>query len=368
VARIVWVSLETPDRNGQGGQRRQYHQIRALLGRGHAITVFVPASAQDDRSIRELVPVIRPRLSIRGRPVKALVRRARRQLATSGWDAVVVSHHESWWLLPERLSGSAPVLLDVHNVLSYWHRAADRDTAANAALIEEGAAIRAATVVTTCSELERRRLSEMHPEFAAKLFAAPLGVDPLEWPDEEFVRFEPIVAMFGSWGWRPNALGLTWFLAEVWPRVRVQYPDAKALVAGSGVTGAEGWPDGAHYVGRVIDLAAFAASSTVLAVPVLEGVGASVKFAEALASGGAVVATPDGSNAFDAPPAFISADPVEWADWIAARLRKRSIEPAPALSRAIALRDLTWHEAVAPIDAWLKTLAVPPQSGTPVSS
>ena len=33
-ARVLWLSNETPDRHGQGGQRRQYFQIAALVAAG----------------------------------------------------------------------------------------------------------------------------------------------------------------------------------------------------------------------------------------------------------------------------------------------------------------------------------------------
>lgn len=355
MARVLWVSVETPDRNGQGGQRRQYHQISALVDRGQDITVLVPNSRQDDRSIRALVTVLRPRISVRGRVFKRWMNRLRVTIQSPEWDAIILSHHESAWLMPHRALAT-PVLVDIHNVMSAWHLAAGRLAEATAALEMESGAVRGATAVSTCSETELRRLVEMHPDAAGKAFAAPLGVDPAEWPAEGFDRSEPIVALFGSWDWRPNSLGLAWFLGEVWPAVREGAPDAVALVAGSGAGDVSEWPDGARFVGRVDDLARFAASATVVAVPVLEGVGASVKFAEALASGAAVAATPDGANAFDDPPAFVSADPTQWATWIIQRLQGRSTEPAPAASRGEALSHLTWDVAVEPIDSWLSSV------------
>lgn len=368
MARVLWVSSETPDRNGQGGQRRQFHQIRALLDRGHEITVLVPASVQDDSSLRQIVFVHRPRLHIRGRFRRLLIGRAHRLIADPQWDAIIVSHHESWWIMPERTPRLAPVLLDVHNVLSHWHQAAGREEDSRVALAQEASAVEDATVVTTCSIIECGRLKQMHVVARDKTFAAPLGVDPKEWPDANFVRTKPIVVLFGTWGWRPNSLGLQWFLEGVWPRVRAALPDAVALVAGSGVENTESWPDGARFVGRVPDISAFTASATVVAVPVLEGVGASVKFAEALATGAAVVATPDGANGFVRPPAFVSDDPGAWAEWIVDRVRHRAEEAAPAASRAIALRDMTWDAAVAPVHEWLRESAEGRRSVPPVSS
>lgn len=354
VARVLWVSAETPDREGQGGQRRQYHQIKSLVSRGHEITVVVPQSPQHDRAVKQLVPVRRPRISIRGKVIGAQYRRMQRLIASPDWDAVVVAHGESWWLMPPPGDMHAPVLLDLHNVLSSWHLAAGRDELARAALKEEVDAISGAHAVTTCSDVELQRLLQLHPWSAEKAFVAPLGIDPAEWPNVGFERSRPLVALFGSWSWRPNELGLNWFLQSVWPLVRDRLPDASVVVAGTGITDATAWPSGAEYVGRVADLASFAASAVVVAVPVWEGVGASVKFAEALASGASVIATPDGSNAFGSTPAFVASEPGEWADWIVKRLVFRAEEPAPADARSYALRELTWDRGVEPIDRWLR--------------
>jgi len=272
------------------------------------------------------------------------------------WDAIVVAHQESWWLLPDRDALSTPVLLDMHNVMSHWHLRAGRDDDVSEASKVESRAVRGATAITTCSTTELERLVDVHPDASTKTFVAPLGIDPVEWPNQDFTRAEPLVALFGSWGWRPNELGLQWFMRDVWPLVREQEQDAIALVAGSGVDDAESWPDGARFVGRVADVATFTAAATVVAVPVVQGVGAALKFGEALASGGAVIATPEGANAFDHSPAFVSNDAVEWATWIVERLRRRADEPAPAPSRDYALHELTWDAAVKPIDEWLGTV------------
>jgi polysaccharide biosynthesis protein PslH len=355
VARVLWVSAETPSRDGQGGQRRQFHQIAALRDRGHDITVLVPASGQDDASIRSLVPVLRPRLTRFHRIRPALIDRMHRVIADPAWDAIVVSHHESSWLLPH--DRTAPVLLDVHNVLSHWHRAAGRAEQAEQAHREEAEAVDRATGVTTCSALETRRLLAEHPAAAGRVLTAPLGVDPAEWPDHGFPRDEARLLMFGSWSWEPNRRGLRWFADEVWPRVTARADAAVALVAGTGADELAARTPGIRVVGRVPDLAELAASATVVAVPVLDGVGASVKFAEALASGGAVVATRDGANAFEDTPAFVSDDPAAWAEWIVERFERRGVEPAPAPGRAVALAGMTWGAAVAPIDEWLRAHA-----------
>lgn len=355
--RVLWLSVELPDVDGQGGQRRQFHQLRALHARGHEITVVIPAGSGSSPALQRFVRVRRPRLHVRGRAVPFALRRLHALVADPSWDAVVVSHLGSLWMLPER---SAPVLLDLHNVFSAWHRQAGREERARAALAEEEAGLRRADAVSTCSDLETRRLRQAHPLVRpADAFTAPLGVDPAEWPEQLFDRTRPRVALFGGWSWEPNRRGLLWFADEVWPRVRQAVPDADGVVAGSGVPKDRALPPGMSSVGRVPDLAGFTASATVVAVPVIAGVGAAMKYAESLATGAAVAATPDAAGAFapaelPASSLLVSGDAAEWASWIIARLAARGVEPAPAAGRAHALTALNWNRAVEPIDAWLR--------------
>lgn len=358
MARVLWVSRETPDRHGSGGQRRQYHQIRALHALGHDLTVLAPRSAQDDTTIRQICHVRRPRIYIRGRrnyPALALMYRL---ISLADWDAIVVVHDDSASLLPPRTRLRAPVLLDMHNVMSAWHLRTGKEEEFRIARDREARALRNVDAVSTCSVVECERLVAVHPSVAGRTFPALLGVDPEEWPDVEFDRAQQLVALFGTWNWDPNAAGLDWFCREVWPPLHAALPRARVLVAGSGV--GTTLPAGVEFVGRVSDLAAFAARATVVAVPVVDGVGASVKFAEALASGAHVVATPDGANGFAHSPAFVSSDPGHWVQWISDRLLSRESEPAPAPGRDFALRELTWARAAEPIDEWLRLVSVSP--------
>jgi hypothetical protein len=355
VRSVLWLSNETPDRYGQGGQRRQYFQISELVRLGHSVRVVSLAGPQNDRSIRELASVERIKTNVRGWSVPTRRWRARRLLASGRWDRAVVSHAESWSLVagiePVRHS---PVLLDLHNIFGPWYRRLGQSEKADWYEAVEARAVAGADAVSVCSDAERDRLLLAHPDARERAIVAPLGVEPAEWADQHWSREEPIVALFGSWSWRPNADGLSWFARDVWPLVHTLMPSARALVAG---TGADEWNDlqqGLEVLGRVDDLPDFLARATVVATPVKNGVGASMKFGEALASGGAVIATPDAAGAAPHAPAFVSDDPAAWAEWIVTRLAGRRQEPAPSASRDYAMRELTWQKAVLPIHEWLQ--------------
>lgn len=90
----------------------------------------------------------------------------------------------------------------------------------------------------------------------------------------------------------PNAVGLRWFFAEVWPRVRAAWPDARLDVAGAVARGFPGGgPDGVRFLGPVDALAPLYARAGVVISPLTFGSGLKVKLVEALAAGKAVVAT-----------------------------------------------------------------------------
>lgn len=272
MTRILWVSAETPNEHGQGGQRRQYHQIKALLKIGHEISVLTLASTQSDESLREIVgDVRRVPIAVKGIVIPGLRRALRRAIFRNPAEVVVTSHLESMWMLPPRRQAGRRYLVDVHNVMSDWNFRQGYIEQGTQALASEQLALDQSDAVTTCSDVECRRLLDRHPQHRAEVFTAPLGVDPAEWPEAKYSRDNPLVALFGSWDWRPNALGLQWFTQEVWPRVTELVPSARAEIAGSGVS-LRAVPKGLSIVGRVDSLPQFCAQATVVAIPVITGV------------------------------------------------------------------------------------------------
>lgn len=351
------MSNETPDRLGLGGQRRQLFQIEALLHAGIDVEVMTLAGPQEDTSVRELTRVRRVRRRLpRGVPNPLAWRSIERAARSGRYTSVVVAHTESWGLLGDD-PGSlpTPVLLDAHNVLSDWHaRLGDPGTAAELARTERRI-LEHAQAVAVCSSTELDRLPVGG---AAHRFVLPHGVDLSEWPDPPPLPEAPAVVMFGSWDWLPNERGLLWYLHEVWPTVLAAVPEARCRVAGRGVPPEALGVPGVEYVGRVARLDDFTADATVVAVPVLEGVGASLKLGDSLASGRPVIATRDGASAHPQSPARVSDDPAEWADTLARWLKDpQAAAEAGAATRAFALEHLTWRETSRPLIQWARTTA-----------
>ena len=337
---IAWLSAETPGIDGGGGRRRQFHQVRVLLERGidvHAATLEGP---QDDASLRALCPVARFRPG-RLRPGRELARFLRDLRP----ERAVVSHVES---LPHVSSalGDIPFLLDFHNVSSRWHAAHGEELEAERWRQGEQEALRAAAAATACSAEEAAALG-------GGVEVAGHGVAPAEWPESALAaEREPAAALFGSWEHEPNAAAGRWLAAEIWPAVRAEMPHARLLLAGPGAPPAAllALP-GVEHLGRADSLAGLLGRVRVALVPIRGGIGARVKFGEALASGAAVVSTTEGAEGFDAAGAFARADGAEafaraCVELLGDEERARALGAA---GRRLALERLTWERTTEPI-------------------
>lgn len=353
--RVLWLSNETPDVAGQGGQRRQYFQIRELVAAGIGVELITLAGDQDDSSARALVGVRRVRRhtrsglpDLRGRAAIA------RAIRSGGFDVVVVAHLESWPFVERWAPGrTGPrLLVDLHNVLSAWARATGDSDRAAAYATTESLVLRTADAVSVCSPAEETRLP---PGGTAVRLVAMHGIEPAEWPDPVAPDGRPSVGAVGNWNWPPNAAGIRWFAREVWPSVRELVPDAEFVVAGDGLAESVAAVAGVRYLGRVRDRMTVVAASDVMVVPVVSGVGAPVKFGEALVSGRAVVATRDGASAHPGAPAFVSDDPSEWVERISSWLTDRDAAATAGRSaRAYALERLTWVRTTRPLVDWIR--------------
>ena len=87
----------------------------------------------------------------------------------------------------------------------------------------------------------------------------------------------------------PNVVGLKWFIAEVWPRVRQASPGVELHVAGWVARAAPAPGEGVRLLGVVRSLRPHYAEAGVVISPLLTASGLKVKGVEALGAGKAVV-------------------------------------------------------------------------------
>lgn len=108
----------------------------------------------------------------------------------------------------------------------------------------------------------------------------------------------------GAMDWLPNAEGIKWFLEEVWPAIRSEFPGFEFHFAGRKMPEyfkATNWP-GAYCAGEVPDAGAFIADKSILFVPIRSGGGLRVKILEAMAQGKLVISTDVGMQGIKAVP------------------------------------------------------------------
>jgi glycosyltransferase involved in cell wall biosynthesis len=239
-----------------------------------------------------------------------------------------------------------PFLLDYHNVNSRWHAAHGETRQASRWRRREQEALGAAAVSTACSAEEARALG-------GGVEVSGHGVAPDEWPESALaLDREPAAALFGSWDHRPNAEAGRWLAEEVWPAVLAAVPDARLVLAGPGAPPPELLAlAGVDHVGRADSLAGLLGRVRLALVPIRDGIGARVKFGEALASGAAVVSTTEGAEGFEADGAYVQADgAAEFARACAELLRDETrARELGAAGRRLALARLTWKRTTEPL-------------------
>ncbi|MBM7751590.1 glycosyltransferase involved in cell wall biosynthesis [Microbacterium laevaniformans] len=171
-----------------------------------------------------------------------------------------------------------------------------------------------------------------------------------------------VVLAVGSWWYEPNREGLEEVLQSVWPLVVAKIPEAKLLVVGRGaddLVSDKSPHSGVSNLGFVDDLQPLYESSALVLAPAKSGAGSQLKLVGALARGRVVVGpaylereTRNGDLPADA---VIGTD--DQAETIV-RLLENSEERHRREAAAIRFsRENSWEKVVAPIVAYLDTLA-----------
>lgn len=158
----------------------------------------------------------------------------------------------------------------------------------------EGQLARRANATVFCSRLDMECVRKQASDACYEL--VPNGVDCAKLyfkdPSEEDSK---TIIFTGSFGYRPNVHAVTFFLGQIFPRVRAEFPSARFLAVGNGagraLAGFRSRP-GFELIDFVEELRPYLAKATVAVAPLTVGSGVSNKVGEGFAVGTAVVATP----------------------------------------------------------------------------
>jgi hypothetical protein len=241
---------------------------------------------------------------------KAYVQHVRRLISEREYECVVIDHPQIGWLAPH-LPQKLPRVFVAHNIehQMYAQQASVHQHALGrwlygreAALIGRGerALATSASEIWTLSAHDAAHFRALAPRAKVRELAVP----PTSLPrSDRPVRKQFDIGLIGSWSWQANREALSWFLAEVYPRLSDQ---VSVQVAGAGADWLVSRYDRVKYVGFVPDAIAFMQAARVIAIPTLSGGGIQIKTLDAIASGSAVVATKCALRGIDSAPCTVS--------------------------------------------------------------
>ncbi len=144
-----------------------------------------------------------------------------------------------------------------------------------------------ADVIAAIQPKEAALIREMCP--AKTVCTVPMPAVPCRRPDD-IERIPGRLVFVGS-ATLPNLDGLRWLFAEVWPRLKTQYPEVTLDLAGDCGSALQLLPAGVTRLGRVQDLAPILHRSALAIAPLRVGSGLSVKLLDYARHGLMTVAT-----------------------------------------------------------------------------
>lgn len=121
---------------------------------------------------------------------------------------------------------------------------------------------------------------------------SPIGIDIKDYNVVENTE-EPVIFHLGAMDWMPNQEGIKWFLENVWPAIKLEYPTVKLKFAGKKMPEEFfKYADPQCEVNDFVDdRMKYMQSGSIMVVPLFSGSGMRVKIIEGLALGKAIVTT-----------------------------------------------------------------------------
>jgi glycosyltransferase involved in cell wall biosynthesis len=148
--------------------------------------------------------------------------------------------------------------------------------------------------VGVCSETDRRYLGS-HPG----IYVIPNGFAASGRAPARAPSVPPRIGFIGQISYKPNAQGLSWFVRDVWPRIKARIPELRLRVAGRGDLDAGCRGPDIDLLGYLDDPTDEIASWSLMVVPIFTGGGTRIKIPHAFSQRCPVVSTPFGAYGFD---------------------------------------------------------------------
>jgi len=149
---------------------------------------------------------------------------------------------------------------------------------------------------TVASESEFQIIQKEFSAYQNKIEILPNGVDLRDYKEVKIDRKPGHIIFAGSFTYLANYHAMQWFVAEVFPLIREQYPDAQLIITGDHANLPLPSLDNMILAGYVDDIKSLVASCDVSIAPIWSGGGTRLKILEAMALGTPVVATSKGAE------------------------------------------------------------------------
>jgi polysaccharide biosynthesis protein PslH len=339
--RLAFVSPSFLFPNDTGGRIRTTNVLRGLKDGAFEVTLIGPANAQEQlewsrqlRTVCDSFVAWKPK-SHRQRWQRALdlldalpvnvvadrtvsgVQTVRRSLAQGRFDVVVFDFVHAAVLRPDGMDGATVCF--THNVeAEIFARHAEQ--ASNPLMRRiwksqhakmrrfEREALRGFTSVVAVSERDGAQLRSQCG--LSSVATIPTGVDldffgyapgpPVD------SRHPPTVVFTGSMDWDANVDGVRHFLAEAWPLIRAERPEAQFIIVGrkppAALVEQAKALRGVRCTGFVDDVRLYVQAAHAFVIPLRVGGGTRIKAFEAMAMGCPVVSTSIGIEGLDVAP------------------------------------------------------------------
>lgn len=339
--KVLFVSpfLPYPGVPHAGG--KLIHYFLSVLVRSHSVVLLSRIFPGEERHLQYLSEMLeRVETVPAGGPIRpgslmsllqtvasyrSLCRRARFLLRSERFDLCQVEYTETGVFFPG--APGVPAVLSCHDVIAkpaYRRYTGSRGTTRlsawvgwHLAVAAERRTVRKFRRIFTLSDEDLEWAGRLYPEGDFRTLRYPAGIDFKGVPRSPQDRR---VLFVGALNRPQNRDGLRFFLRDVWPSVRGNFPDAEFHIVGEGmdenlrkeVTAVPG----VKPVGGVPDVEPYYASAAVFVAPILTGGGVIVKVLDALAAGVPTVTTRygnEGIRAADGKEILVADTPKDFA-------------------------------------------------------
>jgi glycosyltransferase involved in cell wall biosynthesis len=329
--KILFVTSHWPMAPAYGAQQRVLNIGRLLIRFGDVSFVIVPTEHEDEETVRrtkcefDVRRVMRPVLVAPGRPFAGLPQRFRHEfdptyMATdpyvvtepdrAGLQKLIRQHDVIWvhtirtaqWFRIYRWPHS---VLDVDDLPSRQYQSAEQSGGSPVRRMldlrmswiwqrRERILPKRFDVLAVCSEEDRRYLGS-----SERIHVIPNGAHPLEARPRTCSEV-PRIGLIGNCTFAPNEDGAKWFIRDVWPMIKREFPHAQLRLVGRGSDGClTKLGSDITGLGWLEDPGDEIASWSAMIVPIKVGAGTRVKVAEGFARRCPVVATTIGAFGYD---------------------------------------------------------------------